>query len=83
MSIQLSTVGSPYWMSPECLKGQWYDQRSDVFSFGIDVCELIGRVPADPDVLSRSDYLAVAELCASADPPPAFLQLAKRILFIY
>ncbi|PBC32094.1 Dual specificity testis-specific protein kinase [Apis cerana cerana] len=45
------------------------------------VCELIGRVPADPDVLPRSDnfgldYLAVAEICAAADPPPAFLQLA-------
>lgn len=79
---RLSTVGSPYWMSPECLKGQWYDQRSDIFSFGIVVCELIGRVPADPDVgLERSDnfgldYLAVAEICAPADPPPAFLQLA-------
>ncbi|KAG7203907.1 hypothetical protein KM043_013266 [Ampulex compressa] len=78
---RLSTVGSPYWMSPECLKGQWYDHRSDIFSFGIVVCELIGRVPADPDVLPRSDnfgldYLAVAEICATADPPPAFLQLA-------
>ncbi|XP_014479627.1 PREDICTED: uncharacterized protein LOC106746954 isoform X2 [Dinoponera quadriceps] len=78
---RLSTVGSPYWMSPECLKGHWYDHRSDVFSFGIVVCELIGRVPADPDVLPRSDnfgldYLAVAEICAAADPPPAFLQLA-------
>uniref|UniRef100_A0A0C9RQZ1 dual-specificity kinase n=1 Tax=Fopius arisanus TaxID=64838 RepID=A0A0C9RQZ1_9HYME len=78
---RLSTVGSPYWMSPECLKGQWYDHRSDIFSFGIVVCELIGRVPADPDVLPRSDnfgldYLAVAEICAAADPPPAFLQLA-------
>ncbi|XP_078049977.1 serine/threonine kinase [Augochlora pura] len=78
---RLSTVGSPYWMSPECLKGQWYDHRSDVFSFGIVVCELIGRVPADPDVLPRSDnfgldYLAVAEICAAANPPTDFLHLA-------
>lgn len=80
--IKLSTVGSPYWMSPECLKGHYYDQRSDLFSYGIVLCELIARVEADPDMLPRTDnfgldYMAFTELCG-ANVVPDFLQLAFR-----
>jgi len=76
---RLETVGSPYWMSPECLKGQWYDQTSDVFSFGIISCEIIARVEADPDILPRThsfglDYLQYVNLCPT-NTPPAFLRL--------
>ncbi|KAK8772289.1 hypothetical protein V5799_024467 [Amblyomma americanum] len=65
------------------LKEAWprrYDQRADVFSYGIILCEMIVRLEADPDVLPRTadfgvDRLALRRLCPD-DCPPAFLRLA-------
>ncbi|XP_041972334.1 LIM domain kinase 1 [Aricia agestis] len=48
-----TVVGNPYWMAPEMMNGNVYDEKVDVFSFGIVLCEIIGRVSADPDVLPR------------------------------
>ena len=75
---RLPQVGSPYWMSPECLKGKFYDQQADIFSFGIIMCELIARIQADPDILPRTqnfgvEYKAFCALCPSC--PPDFLKL--------
>ncbi|KAJ6651956.1 hypothetical protein lerEdw1_015898 [Lerista edwardsae] len=54
---KLSLVGSAFWMAPEMLRGEPYDRKVDVFSFGIVLCETLGRVPADPEVLPRTqDY---------------------------
>ncbi|KAH1011758.1 hypothetical protein HUJ04_001055 [Dendroctonus ponderosae] len=50
-----TVVGNPYWMAPEMMKGNKYDEKVDVFSFGIILCEIIGRVQADPDFLPRSN----------------------------
>ena len=44
-----SVVGTPYWMAPEVLSGKSYDEKADVFSYGIVVCEVISRLDADPD----------------------------------
>ena len=35
-----TVVGNPYWMAPEMMRGQIYDESVDVFSFGIVVCEV-------------------------------------------
>lgn len=45
------------WMAPEMMKSMKYDEKVDIFSFGIVLCEIIGRVQADPDFLPRtSDF---------------------------
>ncbi|KAG9332168.1 hypothetical protein JZ751_015704 [Albula glossodonta] len=49
-----TVVGNPYWMAPEMIHGRSYDERVDIFSFGIMQCEIIGRVNADPDYLPRA-----------------------------
>ncbi|XP_073468105.1 uncharacterized protein [Aquarana catesbeiana] len=76
----LTVVGSPYWMAPEVLRGDLYNEKADVFSFGIVLCEIIARIPADPDYLPRTedfglDIKSFREL-VEPDCPPAFLQLA-------
>ncbi|XP_059208389.1 LIM domain kinase 1-like [Centropristis striata] len=76
-----TVVGNPYWMAPEMIHGKSYDERVDVFSFGIMICEIIGRVNADPDYLPRSNNfgLDVAGFLQQYHPPhcPApFLPLA-------
>ncbi|XP_049291407.1 LIM domain kinase 1 isoform X1 [Anopheles funestus] len=48
-----TVVGNPYWMAPEMMRGNRYDEKVDIFSFGIMLCEIIGRVQADPDYLPR------------------------------
>ncbi|XP_039751799.1 LIM domain kinase 1 [Pararge aegeria] len=75
-----TVVGNPYWMAPEMMNGCVYDEKVDVFSFGIVVCEIISRVSADPDFLPRRSDFGLNErafldkFCASCPEP--FYRLA-------
>ncbi|XP_033869260.3 dual specificity testis-specific protein kinase 2-like [Acipenser ruthenus] len=78
-SEKLSVVGSPFWMAPEVLRDEQYNEKADVFSYGIVLCEIIARIQADPDYLPRTenfglDYHAFQHMVG--DCPPDFLQLA-------
>ncbi|VDD91009.1 unnamed protein product [Enterobius vermicularis] len=77
----LVQVGTPYWMAPECLKEEFYDQNADVFSFGIIMCQMIARIDADPEAgMYRTnnfglDYMRFLAHCPM-DTPLELLKLA-------
>ncbi|KAM9326143.1 dual specificity testis-specific protein kinase 2 [Gastrophryne carolinensis] len=78
-SEKLSVVGSPYWMAPEVLRFEPYNEKADVFSYGIILCEIIARIQADPDYLPRTenfglDYDGFQHMVGNC--PPDLLQLA-------
>ncbi|KAJ8008477.1 hypothetical protein DPEC_G00105220 [Dallia pectoralis] len=75
----LAVVGSPYWMAPEVLRGELYNEKVDIFAYGIILCEVIARIQADPDVLPRTeDFGLDIEMFQHmvGDCPPAFLSMA-------
>ncbi|XP_028992826.1 dual specificity testis-specific protein kinase 2 [Betta splendens] len=75
----LAVVGSPYWMAPEVLRGEVYNEKVDVFAYGIILCEIIARIQADPDILPRTEDFGLdveAFKQMVGDCPPEFLQLA-------
>ncbi|XP_059830183.1 dual specificity testis-specific protein kinase 2-like [Hypanus sabinus] len=77
--VPLGVVGSPYWMAPEVLRGELYDEKTDVFAYGIILCEIIARIPADPDYMPRTENFGLDVKTFQkmvGDCPPVFLDLA-------
>ncbi|XP_005278918.1 LIM domain kinase 1 isoform X1 [Chrysemys picta bellii] len=78
-----TVVGNPYWMAPEMINGRSYDEKVDIFSFGILLCEIIGRVSADPDYLPRTmdfglNVRGFLERYCPPACPPSFFPIAVR-----
>jgi len=63
-------VGTVYYMSPEQVRGEQVDARSDIYSFGIIMFELLtGRVPFKED----SDFSIMIHHVQTPPPPPTQL----------
>jgi eukaryotic-like serine/threonine-protein kinase len=66
-----TTLGSLYYMSPEQIRGETIDARSDLYSVGVSLYELVtGRRPFQ----ASANYSIMAAHLQQAPQPPAELQ---------
>ncbi len=81
-----AVLGTPHYMSPEQAKGHAVDERSDLYSLGVVLYEILcGRVPFDheePEVVVRRVILENPQPPSVHDPevPPALETLVMRML---
>jgi serine/threonine-protein kinase len=70
LTVTGSVVGSPHYLSPEQVRGEELDGRSDLFSLGVVLYEMLGgRRPFDGDTFTTLLYKIL-----HADPEPIRLQ---------
>src|SRR5436305_1481112 len=70
MTVTGTTVGSLYYMSPEQVKGSTVDARSDLYSLGVSLYEMVtGQRPFK----ATSDYSIMTALLQERPKPPSEL----------
>lgn len=79
-------AGTIYYMSPEQIRGERLDERTDIFSFGVLLYEMItGRVPFPGNWIMEIARLILKEAPADFDPsgkglPPQVRDIVMRCL---
>ncbi|KAH3765909.1 SHK1 protein [Pelomyxa schiedti] len=80
------TAGSPLWMAPEVLRGEPFNEKADIYSFGLVLWQLLARKPLFPEYSETSNLDQFrAEVCdGNARPqiPTAMLQKLESEVFV-
>jgi tRNA A-37 threonylcarbamoyl transferase component Bud32 len=77
-------IGTPFFMAPEVIQGKSYDEKADVFSFGIVLLEVVTRCKGPPDIMERGQNEGYAVNYdrllpfVPKDCPPELFKLAKE-----
>eukprot|EP01129_Flabellula_baltica_P014732 TRINITY_DN7140_c0_g1_i1.p1 TRINITY_DN7140_c0_g1~~TRINITY_DN7140_c0_g1_i1.p1 ORF type:complete len:671 (-),score=143.24 TRINITY_DN7140_c0_g1_i1:88-2100(-) len=58
-------VGSSYWMAPECIIGQGYDSKADIWSLGITLIEM---AEGTPPLIEEQPHRAAFRIINDAPP---------------
>lgn len=86
LAFRLPVLGTPSYMSPEQLAGRKVDGRSDLFSLGVTLCQLVsGHLPFDGDSMAQLMYRIANEepadiLGVRPDLPPSLVAILARAL---
>ena len=75
-TMNATAVGSVHYISPEQARGGYCDERSDIYSFGITLYEMVtGRVPFEGD---NTVAVALAHLEEAVTPPSRLNPMVSR-----
>ena len=72
-----TVVGTPYWMAPEVIKGDLYDQKADMWSLGIMGLELCD---GEPPLMSLPPMRALYVIVTQKAPR---MKLRSKYVFIF